>query len=68
VSTLGCDWVRRKSVLVVNTQSALGSLRLFMVSMCEKVLMNADHGSVVLHGKDSMWIYVWSGRVGDMQG
>lgn len=39
-----------------------------MVSMSEKVLVNADHRSVILRGKDSMWIHVWSGRVGDMQG
>ena len=68
MSTFGCDWVRRKSVFVVDTQSALGSLGLFMVSMGEEEPVNAGSRSVFLHGENSMWIHVCSGRVGDMQG
>lgn len=68
MSTFGCDWVRRKSVFVVDTQSALGSLGLFMVSMGEKVLVNAGPRKVFSRGENSMWIHVCGGRVGDMQG
>jgi len=51
VSALGCDRVGGKSVFVVDTQSALGSLGLFMVSMGEEMPVNAGSRSVFCMGK-----------------